>query len=309
MMESERAVLAKDNSLLKELLLRRMPEPGTYSTAVAGLGLVRREAINGAESCFCKPSIGVIVQGSKRALFGAETYEYGENQCVVAGVDMPSSFCVAGASSERPFLAVSLDLDPGLITRLAVEMPLPPACSGDPASASRKGNSRGMIIADLEPEVLHAFLRLVALLDRPERIPVLAPLILREIHSLLLLGPQGECLRRINTIGSQSNQIAHAITWLRDNYKEPLHVETLARRVHMATSTFHRHFKEMTSLSPLQFHKRLRLYEARRLMLSEHSDAAGASLAVGYESPTQFSREYKRLFGEPPHRDVMRLRA
>ena len=119
---------------------------------------------------------------------------------------------------------------------------------------------------------------------------------------------QGEFLRRLNTLGTQSNQISQAITWLRDNYREPLQVDKLAQKVNMATSTFHRHFKEVTTLSPLQFHKRLRLYEAKRLMLTESKDASSASLAVGYESPTQFNREYKRLFGEPPHRDVMRMR-
>ena len=176
--------------------------------------------------------------------------------------------------------------------------------------ASRAGacSYKGLSVADVDPDILHAFLRLVELLEKPEQIPILGPLIVREIHYRLLIGPQGEFLRRLNTLGTQSNQIAQAITWLRDNYREPLQVDKLAQKVNMATSTFHRHFKEVTTLSPLQFHKRLRLYEAKRLMLTESKDASSASLAVGYESPTQFNREYKRLFGEPPHRDVMRMR-
>jgi len=149
---------------------------------------------------------------------------------------------------------------------------------------------------------------LVELLEKPEQIPVLAPLIIREIHYRLLIGAQGERLRMINMLGTQSNQIARTITWLRDNYKEPLQVDELARKVNMATSTFHRHFRLVTTLSPLQFQKRLRLYEAQRLMLVENEDAAIAALAVGYESPTQFNREYKRQFGEPPHRHVSQLR-
>lgn len=165
-----------------------------------------------------------------------------------------------------------------------------------------------MAVAEVDPDVLDAFLRLAELNEKPEQIPVLAPMIIREIHYRLLIGPQGERLRMVNTLGTQSNQIAKSITWLRDNYREPLQVDKLARKLNMATSTFHKHFRQVTSLSPLQYQKRLRLYEAQRLMLSENEDAAVAALAVGYESPTQFNREYKRLFGEPPHRHVSRLK-
>jgi len=215
-------------------------------------------------------------------------------------VDMPSSSFITAASPERPFLAVSLLLDKVLITRLAAETPLP--------SSLGKDSHKGISVASVDPDVLDAFLRLVELLGKPEQIPVLAPLIIREIHYRLLIGPQGGHLRRLNTFGTQSNQIAQAITWLRENFKKPLLVDELAQKVHMATSTFHRHFKEVTTLSPLQFHKRLRLFEAQRLMLAENENASTAGLAVGYESPTQFNREYKRLFGEPPHRDVVRDR-
>jgi transcriptional regulator GlxA family with amidase domain len=133
-------------------------------------------------------------------------------------------------------------------------------------------------------------------------------MIIREIHYRLLIGPQGEHLRMVNTLGTQSNQIARSITWLSDNYKEPLQVDELAKKVNMATSTFHRHFRQVTTLSPLQFQKRIRLFEAQRLMLIENEDAAIAGLAVGYESPTQFNREYKRMFGEPPRRHVSQLK-
>lgn len=300
MAENEHAELARINRLLKEKLLRRMPEPGKYPTLIDGLGLIRREQVNQAESCFGTPAVGLIVQGGKRTRLGSETYVYGENQCCVSGVDMPSSFCALNATREHPFLSLSLELDKYLITRLAAGMP--------PCPAAATSTTKGVSIVNVDQETLNAFLRLMELLDAPDRIAVLAPLIIHEIHYRLLLGPYGESLRRLNTLGSQSNQIARAITWLRANYKEPLHVGELARQVNMATSTFHRHFKEMTTLSPLQYHKQLRLYEAQRLMLSENQDAASACLAVGYESPTQFNREYKRLFGEPPHRDIMRLR-
>lgn len=300
MKREETSRLDRGNDLLKENLLHRMPAQGVFPTDVEGLRMSRRDEPNKVENCFSEPIVALIVQGFKRSLIGAEEYRYGENQCLVAGVDMPSSSCVVDVSQDRPFLAVALDLDKQLITRLAAETPLP-AASG---TASHKGIS----VADVDPDVLDAFLRLVELLDKPQQIPALAPLIIREIHYRLLVGPQGEHLRRLNTLGSQSNQIARAISWLRENYREPLHVDKLAQAVNMATSTFHRHFKEVTSLSPLQFHKRLRLYEAQRLMLSESENAASAGLAVGYESPTQFSREYKRLFGEPPYRDVRQAR-
>lgn len=298
MTENDRDEVARTNALLKEKLLRHMPGPGKYPTDIEELGLTRREEGNQSENCFYGPSVGIIVQGTKRAVIGSDAYTYGEGQCLVTGVDMPSSFYVVGASPQRPFLAVGLNLDKYLITRLAAEIPPAP----DPDSY------KGVFVADVDADMLNAFLRLVDLLDKPGQIPVMAPLIIREIHYRLLVGPQGALLRRLNTLGTQSNQIAKAIVWLRTNYREPLSVDSLARQVNMATSTFHRHFKEVTSLSPLQFHKRLRLYEAQRLMLVENQDAAGAGLAVGYESPTQFSREYKRLFGEPPRRNVMGLR-
>jgi len=300
MTETDRAGLARTNDLLKEKLLRWMPRTGDYPTAIEGFTIFRRDEANQPENCFYKPLVGVIVQGFKRSIVGSEEYRYGEKHCLVTGVDVPSVNYITAASREQPFLAVSLNLDKYLITQLAAEIP--------PSSKLGNGSYKGMAVAEVDPDVLDAFLRLAELHEKPEQIPVLAPMIIREIHYRLLIGPQGERLRMVNTHGTQSNQIARTITWLRDNYKEPLQVDELARKVNMATSTFHRHFREVTTLSPLQFQKRLRLYEAQRLMLAENEDAAIAALAVGYESPTQFNREYKRLFGEPPHRHVSQLK-
>ena len=300
MTESNRAGLARTTNLLKEKLLRWMPGTGDYPTAIEGLTIFRRDEANQCENCFYKPLVGVIVQGFKRSIIGSEEYRYGENHCLITGVDVPSVNYITAASPEQPFLAVSLNLDKYLITQLAAEIP--------PSSRLGNGSYKGMAVAEVDPDVLDAFLRLAELLEKPEQIPVLAPMIVREIHYRLLIGPQGQRLRMVNTLGTQSNQIAKTITWLRDNYKEPLQVDELAKKVNMATSTFHRHFREVTTISPLQFQKRLRLYEAQRLMLVENEDAAIVALAVGYESPTQFNREYKRLFGEPPHRHVSRLK-
>ncbi len=300
MKESNRERLARTNSLLKEKLLLRLPEPGRYPTAIEGFMISRRHDAKELENCVYKPLVAVVLQGSKRSVIGSEEYRYGENHCLVIGVDIPSANHVLFASPEKPFLAMTLDLDKYLITQLAAEIP--------PSSRFENGSYKGMAVVEVDPDVLDAFLRLVELLDRPEQIPVLAPMIIREIHYRLLIGPQGERLRMINTLGTQSNQIARSITWLKENYKEPLQVDELARKVNMATSTFHRHFRQVTTLSPLQFQKRMRLFEAQRRMLVENEDASIAALAVGYESPTQFNREYKRQFGEPPHRHVNQIR-
>lgn len=289
------------NDRLKELALRHMPEPGIRKTSIAGLSISHRLAHDILENSLYTPCVGVMLQGRKKSVIGTEEYVYGEGQCLVVGVDVPSSFYVMDGTKEAPFLCLSLEVDKFQLARLAMEVPPQPGVSGE-------GCLRGVSVAPVDCAVLDAFLRLTELLDRPEQIAVLAPMIIREIYYRILTGPQGEFLRRFHTLGSQSMQIAQAVTWLRDNYRSPLQVEELARRVNMATSTFHRHFKEVTSMSPLQFHKRLRLFEAQRLMLAERVDAASAGLAVGYESPTQFNREYKRLFGEPPHRNITRLK-
>ncbi|MBP1748787.1 MAG: rhaS 1 [Deltaproteobacteria bacterium] len=300
MSETGREDLITINNLLKEKLLRRLPETGLYPTAIEGFMIARHHAAKEIKNCVYKPLVAVIIQGSKRSIIGSEEYRYGENQCLIVGVDVPSANHVITASPERPFLAVALDLDQYLVTQLAAEVP-PSAGPGD-------GTYNGVAVAEVDPDLLSAFLRLLNLLDRPEQIPVLAPMIIREIHYRLLIGPQSGLLRRINTLGTQSNQIARAVTWLRDNYKEPLQVDELARKVNMATSTFHRHFRQVTTLSPLQFQKRLRLFEAQRLMLVEDRDASIAAITVGYESPTQFNREYKRMFGDPPHTHINRLK-
>ena len=300
MIENKRTELTRTNNLLKEKLLRLMPDPGRYPTAVAGLSISRRHDSRELDNCVYNPLVAVIIQGSKRSVIGSEAYRYGENHCLIVGVDIPSANHIIAASPKQPFLAVSLDLDKYLITQLAAEIP--------PSSRPGIGAYKGMAVAEVDPDVLDAFLRLVELLDKPEQIPVLAPMIIREIHYRLLIGPQGERLRMVHTLGTQSNQIARTVTWLRDNYKAPLQVDELARKANMATSTFHRHFRQVTTLSPLQYQKHLRLLEAQRLMLVENEDAALAALAVGYESSTQFNREYKRMFGEPPHRHVTQLR-
>lgn len=284
--------------LLRNIVLGQLPEPGSYATAIEGVDVHRRDTATMPENCLYLPRIVKIVQGRKRSVVGDEEYFYGENDIFVAGVDMPNTSNIFEASPKKPCMSISIDLDRNLIAQLAMEMPDAAPIDDDAAN--------GLLVQPVDAEMLDAFIRLAKLLEQPERIPILAPMIIREIHYRVLIGPGGEKLRSLYTYGSQKNQIARAISWVKDNFKERFTIEELAGRVHMATSTFHRRFKETTTVSPLQFQKRLRLHEAQRLMIIDDLDANSACEAVGYESLTQFNREYKRLFGEPPRRNITR---
>lgn len=286
---------------LRQKILTQLPSHARLETAVPGLTLSRYDEPTSAIRCFYQPMIAIVVQGFKHSMIGDYEASYGARQCIIVGVDMPGVFHITDASPQNPFLSLSVKLDRQILSRLIGEMPSI-LTEGDAACTP-------VAIAETNRDILDAFLRLVALLDAPERIPVLAPLILQEIHFYLLSSRQGSCLRLFNTGGTQANRISRAISWLREHYAEPFHAEELARQVHMAPSTFNRHFRQVTSLSPLQFQKRLRLYEAERLMLVEGQDAGTAALMVGYESGSQFNREYKRQFGAPPRRDVTKKRS
>ena len=299
MNEMTRAMELADS--LREKLVQWLPEPSRRETPVPGLALTRYDEQTSAMRCFYTPMVALVVQGFKRSMIGDHEANYGKNHCVVVGVDMPGVFHVTEASSQAPFLSLSVRLDRRIISRLIAEAPA--------IVTEKAAPPRPIVVSEASEELLEAFRRLVNLLDTPSRIAVLAPLILREIHFYLLSGSQGGCLRLFNTQGTQANTIARAVSWLRENYALPLRMEELARRVNMAPSTFNRHFRQVTSLSPLQFQKRLRLYEAERLMLQEGKEAGTAALMVGYESASQFNREYKRQFGAPPRRDVSQKRS
>lgn len=299
MNDTTRAMELADS--LREKLLQWLPEPSRRETPVPGLALTRYDEQTPAMRCFYTPMVALVIQGFKRSMIGDHEANYGKNHCVVVGVDMPGVFHVTEASSQAPFLSLSVRLDRRIISRLIAEAPAIVTENAAPP--------RPIVVSEASEELLETFRRLVNLLDTPSRIAVLAPLILREIHFYLLSGSQGGCLRLFNTQGTQANTIARAVSWLRENYALPFRMEELARRVNMAPSTFNRHFRQVTSLSPLQFQKRLRLYEAERLMLQEGKDAGTAALMVGYESASQFNREYKRQFGDPPRRDVIQKRS
>lgn len=299
--QDERKHILEINSRLKEKLMRYCLHTGTHCpTAITGLNVAMCTEPNHIGACFDEPTIGFVVQGKKEFLAEHGQLQYEALDAFVVGVDMPNVNRTILSSKEQPFLAVKLSMDKLLGAQLCAEMPKP--------NRHAATVHCGMAVAPASVALLEAVARLVDLLDKPEQAPVLAPMYIREIHYHTLAGPLGETMRAFCTLGSQSNQIAEAVTWLRNNFSSPVTIEDLARHAHMGVSTFHRHFKEVTRVSPLQFQKKLRLHEARRLMLTQGQDAGNASYAVGYESQTQFNREYKRLFGEPPHRDVSRLR-
>ncbi|MCD8349952.1 MAG: AraC family transcriptional regulator [Planctomycetaceae bacterium] len=283
---------------LRTRLWRRMPQQGSYETAIPGVGIHRRDTVNDPGRCLYTPRIVYIFQGRKHTTVGREEYFYGEDDLFIAGVDLPNTSNLIEASPKKPAMSLTIDLDNNLIAQLALEMP--PSISIDITC------DKSAVVQPIDSKIVDAFLRLESLLDAPEEVPVLGPMILKEIHFRLLIGPNGNLLRSFHTFGTQRNQVAQAISWVRQHFREAFQVEDLAERVHMAPSTFPRHFKEITSLSPLQFQKRLRLHEAQRLMLGDDLDISNACDAVGYESLTQFNREYKRLFGEPPRRNITR---
>lgn len=249
------------------------------------------------QPCLYEPVHCLVLQGAKCVLIGDQVLHYDAASYFLASIEVPATGRIITASPERPFLALSLTLDPLTLASLSLDLPPPE----DDLRA-------GFAISEVTPELIDPWLRLLRLLDAPQDIPALAPLYEREILYRLLRGPQGGMLRQIASADSRLSQIRRSIAWIRTHYAKPLRVETLAELAGMSASSFHRHFKGVTAMSPLQYQKNVRLQQARRLLLAHPGAAARAAYAVGYESPSQFSREYARLFGAPPSRDAARLR-
>lgn len=272
---------------------------GAHDTPVPSLRLYRTSVPSDLAAVVYEPSLCMVAQGSKEVILADETYRYNPAQSLLVSVDLPVTARVIEASPNRPCLMLRISLDTAVVGELLADG-LAVSSFGSPA--------RGLAVTPVEPPLLNAVSRLVALLDSPRDIEPLAPLILREITYRMLVGPQGLRLRQIAAAGAPSQRIARAIRWLKDHFTEPLRVEALARQVGMSPSAFHLHFKGVTAMSPLQYQKRFRLQEARRLMLGEGLEAAEAAYRVGYESPSQFSREYRRMFGSSPRRDVAAIK-
>ena len=246
------------------------------------------------------PAICVVAQGAKEVMLGEEVFRYDPNHFILGSLDVPIVAQVVEASPEKPYLGLKLELDPALIASVSVETGLAP---GRPETSVR-----ALAVSEVPVDVLDAFVRLVRLLENPAYYRVVSPLVIREIVYRLLVSEQGPRLRQMAAYGGHTHRIARAVETLRSRFDQPLRIEELARELGMSVSSFHQHFKTATSMSPIQFQKLLRLQEARRLLLTEEVDAGGAALRVGYDDASQFSREYKRLFGEPPRRDVSRLK-
>lgn len=273
---------------------------GDHATAIPALTLHRRASPTEPLHCIYHLGLGVVAQGGKQVILGSESLSYMPGQSMLTTIDLPVVSHVTHATSREPFLGMMLRLDARTILQLAAEMDAP--------RRPRDAVYRTVSIETLGADLLDALLRLVKLLEQPDLVPHLAPLIQQEITVRLLTGPHGPHLRHIVTVGSPSQQIATAVAWLKQNFIEAFRVDDLADRAHMSPSTFRQHFRSITGVSPLQYQKQLRLQEARQLMLNENHDAGSAAGQVGYESPSQFSREYSRLFGAPPQRDVSRMR-
>jgi AraC-like DNA-binding protein len=292
-MEKQRAELA-------DLIRRFAPKEGSFQTAIAPLFMVRYENPSESLPSLTQPALCIFAHGSKEVRLGDESYTYDPLNYLVLSVAMPLSGKILNATSDNPNLALRLDIDPADINALIAE--------AGPMGVPTRPSGRGLYIEKIDTQLLDAVLRLSRLLDSPKDIAMLAPLIKREILYRLLRGQQGHRLYEIAITNCQTHRVTQAIKWLNEHYGEPLRIEELAREVNLSVSTLHHRFKAVTAMSPLQYQKQLRLQEARRLMLSEGLDASAAGYKVGYESPSQFSREYSRLFGAPPLRDLARLR-
>ena len=285
---------------LSERIARWTEQGEMLTTAVPGLSLFRREEPTEPISGMYEPSVCLVAQGTKRVLLGDDTYIYDAHHYLITSVHLPTIVQIIEASPDKPYRGLRLKFDLREVSQLMVDSNLP--------QPRPQQSSRGMATGEVSLQLLNAFVRLIDLFADDKDIPILAPVIQREIVYRLLVGDQGERLRQIATAGSQSQQIAKAIGWLKNNYTLTISMDELAAQANMSTSTFHHHFRSLTALSPLQYQKQLRLQEARRLMLAERMDAANAAFQVGYESPSQFNREYSRMFGAPPLRDVRMLR-
>ncbi|MDE1180941.1 AraC family transcriptional regulator [Paraburkholderia sp.] len=265
-------------------------------TAVPDLTLYRHIGPSTPDAVAYEPSLAVVVQGRKRVDLGDATFVYDQSQFLLTSLDLPVTSQVVEASPASPYLCMRLRIQIPMVRELLGH--------GECHDESQPLDVPAMVTGTSTPELLDAFRRLLDLAACPQDAPYLGGLVVREILYRILKTPEGRCLRAIATLGDHSERTAKAVDWIKENYDEPLRVNDLARMAGMGVSTLHRHFRALTALSPLQYQKQLRLHAARRRMLMEGLDAASAAYAVGYESPSQFNREYARFFGQPPMRDV-----
>jgi AraC-like DNA-binding protein len=286
-----------DLRVLAKMIAQYAGKDGVLETAVPRLSIVRisrpSEPMHGVH----KAAICIIAQGSKQMVVADQVFRYEASQQLLVSCNLPVVGQVTSASEDEPYLSMKLELDPELCTDLLMKMPPGPA-----------ETELGLSIGRTQPELLAAMIRLLKLHETPEDVAELAPLIEREILYRLLKGDQAGFIRRMFEPQHRHRHVGRAINWIQENYARTFTIEEVASLSGMSASSLHQHFRDATAMSPLQYQKQLRLQEARRLILTRSLDAATAGHSVGYESPSQFSREYKRLFGAPPQRDIERLR-
>ena len=285
---------------LAERMALALPEDGVL-IPFPGFYLVRLSKPTEPVLSLYQPAFCAVAQGAKQVLLGEEIFHYDPGHYLLYTVDLPLTFQVKEASQECPYLGLRLDLDSSLVASVMME-------SGVEAKKSDAA-VKAMAVGTTDADLLDAVVRLVRLIDAPSASKVLAPLIIREIIFRLLAGGQGARFSHLLTTGADTRRISQAIGYLREHFDQPLRMDNIAHELGMSVSGFHHHFKSVTAMSPLQFQKQLRLQEARRLMLNEDLDAASAGYRVGYQDPAYFSRDYKKLFGIPPHRDITKLRS
>lgn len=288
-----------DREELAERIARAQPRDGSTDLQ-PGVNVARFGRPTDLHHGFLDPCFCVIAQGAKTLTLGDEVFRYDQAHYMIATVGVPMIAQVVEASEKRPYLSFRLTMDPAVVASVMVESGI----------AHPRGDVgvRAINVSPLDADMLDATVRLMRLIDKPNDYRALAPLVVREIVYRLLTGPQGGRMRHLAKLGGQAHRMARAVEKLRVNFNKPLRVEAVAKELGMSLSGFHAHFKMVTAMSPLQFQKKLRLQEARRLMLSEDLDAAQAGYRVGYDDASHFNREYKRHFGEPPARDVERVR-
>ncbi|MBA2676574.1 AraC family transcriptional regulator [Ramlibacter sp.] len=276
------------------------PHDGLHDTAVTQLQLIRASAPAQPLPAMYEPGLVFVVQGRKQAVLGADTLVYDPLHYLLVSVTVLPQGQILEASARKPYLCIRLNLDPRELGSLLLQ--------ARPPETQTAGAPRGLRVARTSAPLADAMLRLLRLLETPDDVAVLAPLALREIYWRVLTGELGPQLRELAVAGSHAQRIARAVDLLKRRYAEPVRIEEVAEAVHMSPSTLHHHFKQATSMSPLQYQKHLRLHHARRLMLTTGLDAAAAGHEVGYESASQFSREYRRLFGAPPKAEIRQVR-
>jgi AraC-like DNA-binding protein len=285
---------------LAQILARQTGPDGTFASALPRVHLIRSSNPTEPIQVLHQPAVCWVAQGRKLTMLGEHVYEYAPPQFLIVSAEVPITGQILEASPRQPYLCLRLDLDPGLIA----------AVVDDAAGAGVAEPARGVDVSTAAPELLGAVLRMAGLLEAPAADRrMLAPLVEREILYRLLQSDQGERLRQIALVDSKLARIHRVIAWIKTHYRDALRVEDMAALANMSPSSFHEHFRTVTTLSPLQYLKQIRLQEARRMMLAQALDAATAGFQVGYESPSQFSREYARHFGLPPRRDIDKIRA